>query len=80
MVMNGQDSFQVEVGFSIDKKGVYISRPCNPVLRHSQTSDLYRGTCRFDPTIITRRQIIENLDFKVEIIVYFIIQGQYINI
>jgi len=55
-------------GYSIDSKGESQYRPGNPVLRHTQTSDLYRKTCPSDKTIITRKQMIDDLGFKVEVL------------
>jgi hypothetical protein len=49
-------------------KGNHQSKPGNPMLRHTQTSDLYRETCSSDKTIITRKQMKDDLAFKVEVL------------
>ena len=55
-------------GYTMDSEGNHQSKPSNPVLRHTQTSDLYRETCSSDKTIITRTQMKDDLGFKVEVL------------
>ena len=55
-------------GYTLDSEGKHQHKPGNPVLRHTQTSNFYRETCSTDKTIITRKQMIDNLDFKVEVL------------
>ena len=56
-------------GYTMDSEGNHQSKPSNPVLRHTQTSDLYRETCSSDKTIITRTQMKDDLGFKVEVLI-----------
>ena len=48
-----------------DKKGDPVYRPGRPVLRHTELSPLYRRGIKSDGSIITRKQMIDDLGFKV---------------
>ena len=52
----------------MDSEGNHQSKPGNPMLRHTQTCDLYRETCSSDKTIITMKQMKDDLAFKVEVL------------
>ena len=52
-------------GYYLNKKREWVSTPPNPVLRHTEHSDLYRRRIKTDESIITRKQMIDQLDFKV---------------
>ena len=55
-------------GYYLNKKKEWVFTPPNPVLRHIEHSDLYRRGIKTDESIITRKQAIDQLDFKVVIL------------
>jgi hypothetical protein len=53
-------------GYFCDKDGVLHSKPGRPVLRHTEISPLYRRReSKSDGSIITRKQMINDIGFKV---------------
>ena len=52
-------------GRFFNKEGVLHSRPGRPVLRHTELSPLYRRGIKSDGSIITRKQMINDIGFKV---------------
>ena len=52
-------------GHFFNKEGVEHFKPGRPVLRHTEESHLYRHESNFDGSIITKKQMIDDLGFKV---------------